>query len=42
MGNHLDHTLARYGDLAVRVALNLQPGQRLLIIGANVNFVGHA
>lgn len=37
MGNHLDHTLARYGDLAVRVALNLQPGQRLLIIGPLAN-----
>lgn len=30
---NLDH----YGDLAVRVALNLQPGQRLLIIGPLVN-----
>jgi aminopeptidase len=30
---HLD----RYGDLAVKVALNLQPGQRLLIIGPLVN-----
>jgi aminopeptidase len=29
--------LDRYGDLAVRVALNLQPGQRLLIIGPLVN-----
>ena len=37
MGNHLDHTLALYGDLAVRVALNLQPGQRLLIIGPLAN-----
>src|SRR5215471_9442977 len=26
-----------YGDLAVKVALNLQPGQRLLIIGPLVN-----
>lgn len=37
MGNHLDHTLALYGDLAIRVALNLQPGQRLLIIGPLAN-----
>ncbi len=37
MGNHLDRTLALYGDLAVRVALNLQPGQRLLIIGPLAN-----
>jgi len=29
--------LDRYGDLAVKVALNLQPGQRLLIIGPLVN-----
>jgi aminopeptidase len=29
--------LETYGDLAVRVALNLQPGQRLLIIGPLVN-----
>jgi len=28
-----DRTLQTYGDLAVRVGLNLQPGQRLLIIG---------
>src|SRR5947208_749204 len=28
-----DQKLERYGELAVRVALNLQPGQRLLIIG---------
>ncbi len=37
MGNQLDRTLALYGDLAVRVALNLQPGQRLLIIGPLAN-----
>src|SRR5215831_8454557 len=29
--------LDRYGDLAVKVALNLQPGQRLMIIGPLVN-----
>src|SRR5438132_4593466 len=29
--------LDRYGELAVRVALNLQPGQRLLIIGPLAN-----
>jgi aminopeptidase len=29
----LDHTLQVYAELAVRVALNLQRGQRLLIIG---------
>ena len=29
----LDDTLTAYGELAVKVALNLQPGQRLLIIG---------
>lgn len=32
-----DLMLARYGDLAVRVALNLQPGQRLLITGPLAN-----
>ncbi len=37
MGHQLDRTLALYGDLAVRVALNLQPGQRLLIIGPLAN-----
>ncbi len=37
MGIQLDRTLALYGDLAVRVALNLQPGQRLLIIGPLAN-----
>ena len=30
-------TLAMYGDLAVKIALNLQPGQRLLIIGPIAN-----
>ena len=29
----LEHTLRIYGELAVKVGLNLQPGQRLLIIG---------
>jgi aminopeptidase len=33
----IDPTLDAYADLAVRVALNLQPGQRLLIIGPLVN-----
>lgn len=37
MGLNLDRTLALYGDLAVRIALNLQPGQRLLIIGPLAN-----
>ena len=37
MSNSLDRTLQLYGDLAVRVALNLQPGQRLLIIGPLAN-----
>ena len=32
-----DQKLERYGELAVRVALNLQPGQRLLIIGPLMN-----
>jgi aminopeptidase len=29
----LDQQLQRYGELAVRVGLNVQPGQRLLIVG---------
>jgi aminopeptidase len=33
----LDKTLAVYGDLAVRVGLNLQRGQRLLVIGPLAN-----
>jgi aminopeptidase len=37
MAIDLERTLALYGDLAVRVALNLQPGQRLLIIGPLAN-----
>jgi aminopeptidase len=37
MSISLDRTLAQYGELAVRVALNLQPGQRLLIIGPLAN-----
>src|SRR5215471_21549182 len=34
-GSHID--LGMYAELAVRVALNLQPGQRLLIIGPLMN-----
>ena len=34
---NLERTLSLYGDLAIRVALNLQPGQRLLIIGPLAN-----
>jgi aminopeptidase len=34
---NLDRTLSSYGELAVRIALNLQPGQRLLIIGPLAN-----
>jgi aminopeptidase len=37
MSLNLDRMLSSYGDLAVRVALNLQPGQRLLIIGPLAN-----
>ncbi|MEQ1911781.1 MAG: aminopeptidase [Vicinamibacterales bacterium] len=37
MSNNLDTMLASYGDLAVRVGLNLRPGQRLLIIGPLAN-----
>jgi aminopeptidase len=37
MPTHLDRTLSTYGELAVRIALNLQPGQRLLIIGPLAN-----
>jgi aminopeptidase len=37
MALNLERTLSSYGDLAVRVALNLQPGQRLLIIGPLAN-----
>jgi aminopeptidase len=32
-----EQTLAAYGDLAVRVALNVQPGQRVLVIGPLMN-----
>src|SRR6185436_11466128 len=32
-----DRLLDTYAELAVRVALNLQPGQRLLIIGPLMN-----
>jgi aminopeptidase len=37
MPNNLDRMLSVYGELAVRVALNLQPGQRLMIIGPLAN-----
>jgi len=37
MQKNLDRMLSVYGDLAVRVALNLQPGQRLMIIGPLAN-----
>src|SRR5262245_5241385 len=33
----LQTLLQAYGELAVRVGLNLQPGQRLLVIGPAVN-----
>ena len=33
----LDQTLESYANLAVRIALNLQPGQRLFVIGPLVN-----
>ncbi len=33
----LERTLRTYGDLAVRVALNIRPGQRLVIIGPLAN-----
>jgi aminopeptidase len=33
----IDDTLHRYADLAIRVGLNLQPGQRLAIIGPLAN-----
>jgi aminopeptidase len=33
----LDRNLQTYAELAVRVALNLQPGQRLMIIGPLAN-----
>jgi aminopeptidase len=33
----VEQRLEIYGDLAVRVALNLQPGQRLLVIGPLMN-----
>ena len=35
--SEFDRTLETYGELAVRVGLNLQPGQRLLIIGPLAN-----
>jgi aminopeptidase len=34
---HLDSLLRAYGELAVKVALNLQPGQRLFIVGPLAN-----
>ena len=37
MSFDLDRTLALYGDLAVRIGVNLRPGQRLLIIGPLAN-----
>ena len=37
MTTDLDSMLAAYGELAVKIALNLQPGQRLLIIGPIAN-----
>jgi aminopeptidase len=37
MPKNLDRTLSLYGDLTVRVALNLQPGQRLLVVGPLAN-----
>ena len=37
MPTDLDRTLAVYGELAVKIALNVQPGQRLLIIGPLAN-----
>lgn len=37
MPANLDRILSLYGDLAVRVALNLQKGQRLMIIGPLAN-----
>ncbi len=33
----LQHDLERYGNLAVHVGLNLQPGQRLMVIGPLAN-----
>src|SRR4051812_13936965 len=37
MSLDLDRMLEQYADLAVRIALNIQPGQRLLIIGPLAN-----
>ncbi len=37
MAIDLERTLSLYGDLAVKIALNLQPGQRLLIVGPLAN-----
>lgn len=37
MSFDLDRTLALYGDLAVRIGVNLRPGQRLLITGPLAN-----
>ena len=34
---NLDDRLESYGDLTVKIALNLQPGQRLLVIGPLMN-----
>ena len=37
MSTNLDRILPLYGELAVRVALNIRPGQRVLIIGPLAN-----
>jgi aminopeptidase len=37
MPGTLDETLTAYGELAVKIALNLQPGQRLIVIGPLAN-----
>lgn len=36
MRHDFDHALAQYADVIIRVGLNLQPGQRLLISGPSV------
>ena len=33
----IDDTLRKYSDLTIRVGLNLQPGQRLAIVGPLAN-----
>lgn len=37
MPDEFDQRLRRYGELTVKVALNLQPGQRLIIVGPLAN-----